>query len=214
MDAVRAALEAGADWVQVRTKSGTDRERLAHIRTIADACDATDATCVVNDRADLARAGITDGVHVGLDDLPVPDVRRLLPRPFVVGATARNADQARRAEREGADYLGVGPVWITTTKTGLPDPLGLEGLAAVVGAVGIPVLAIGGITPARVADVLAAGAHGVAVVGAVFGEDDVAAATRRFVDALGPLDASRWMPSPWSDHDDVDDGSRPGGLRP
>lgn len=178
------ALDAGASWVQARRKHGTDRDRLEFVREVARICAARAATCVVDDRVDLA-AATGAGVHVGAEDLPVDVARTLLGAHAIVGATCRNADDARRARDAGASYLGVGPVYATTTKDGLPDPIGLAGLEAVAAAVDLPVIAISGITVERVAAVLAAGAHGVAVVGAVFGSDDVAGAVRRLLDALG-----------------------------
>jgi thiamine-phosphate pyrophosphorylase len=183
--ATAVALAAGARWVQVRVKTGSDRERLARARDLVAVAHGYGATVVVNDRVDLALAAGADGVHLGLDDLPVAAARALVPDGFVVGATVRNADQARRKADEGASYLGVGPVYGTATKEGLPDPIGPGGLAAVAAAVPVPVIAISGITPDRVAEVRAAGAHGVAVVGAVYREPEPGAAARGLLDALG-----------------------------
>jgi thiamine-phosphate pyrophosphorylase len=185
LEGAAAALATGGRWLQVRAKEGTDRSRyLAACALVAEA-HRVGATCVVNDRTDLALASGADGVHLGLDDVPVAAVRAVVPDGFVVGATARNPEQARRAVDEGASYLGVGPVYATTTKAGLPEPIGLAGLAAVAAAVSVPVIAISGITAARVPAVLDAGATGVAVVGAVFATADPAAATRALLDALG-----------------------------
>jgi thiamine-phosphate pyrophosphorylase len=184
------ALDAGAPWVQVRTKHAADRDRLTIAQSVRDACAEAGATCLIDDRADLALAVRAGGVHVGADDLPVATVRTILGPDAIVGATCRNADDARRAADDGASYLGVGPVYATTTKTGLPDPIGLAGLEAVVAAVRLPVIAISGITVERVPELLAAGAHGVAVVRAIFDAPDVGEATHAFLDALG-IDASR-----------------------
>jgi thiamine-phosphate pyrophosphorylase len=183
---VAAALAAGAPWVQVRTKRGTDQARLDHTAAVVAIVRAHGATAVVNDRADVALAAGAAGVHVGLDDLPVHAVRSFTSEGFLVGATVRNAEQARRAAGEGASYLGAGPVFATTTKTGLPDPMGLRGLAAITAAVDVPVIAVSGITVERVPGALDAGAHGVAVVGAVFAARDPAVATTAFLDALDP----------------------------
>ncbi len=184
-----AALAAGARWIQVRTKHGSDRERLAFAAVIAERCAAHQATCIVDDRVDLAWAlgGTVSGVHLGADDLPVPVARRLLGPDIVIGATCRNPDDARRAEQAGASYLGVGPVYATTTKVGLPDPIGPAGLAAVCAATPLPVIAISGITRARVPEVLEVGAHGVAVVAAVYDAGSLVAvgeATASLLDAL------------------------------
>jgi thiamine-phosphate pyrophosphorylase len=187
-----AALEAGAPTLQVRLKSGTDADRYRLAVLVAERCRAAAATCLVNDRADLAVAVGADGVHVGSDDLPVPAVRRIVGPDALVGGTARDPDLARRLVDEGVDYLGVGPTFATTSKVGLPEPIGLPGVAAVVEAVDVPVIAIAGITADRVEQVLATGAWGVAVIGAVADAPDPHTATHdlmlavtKAVDALG-----------------------------
>jgi thiamine-phosphate pyrophosphorylase len=179
-----AALEGGAPTVQVRLKTGSDRDRLALAATVAQRCRAAGATCLVNDRADLARAAGADGVHVGEDDLPVAAVRSIVGPEAIVGGTARSAADGLRLVDEGASYLGVGPTYPTRSKEGLPAPLGPEGVAAVAGAVPVPVIAIAGITADRVADVLAAGAWGVAVISAVADAPDPHTATHDLVMAV------------------------------
>jgi thiamine-phosphate pyrophosphorylase len=187
-----AALEAGAPTLQIRLKSGGDGDRYRLARAIAERCRAAGATCLVNDRADLAVAVEADGVHVGADDLPVPVVRRIVGPDALVGGTARDPDVARRLVGEGASYLGVGPTFATASKPGLPDPIGVTGVAAVVAAVDVPVIAIAGITAERVEEVLATGAWGVAVIGAVADSPDPHTATHdlmlavtKAVDVLG-----------------------------
>ncbi len=187
-----AALEAGAPTLQVRLKSGTDADRYRLAALVAERCRAAAATCLVNDRADLAVAIEADGVHVGSDDLPVPAVRRIVGPDALVGGTARDPDLARRLVDEGVSYLGVGPTFATSSKTGLPDPIGVLGVAAVVEAVDVPVIAVAGITADRVEEVLATGAWGVAVIGAVADAPDPHTATHdlmlavaKAVDALG-----------------------------
>ena len=187
-----AALEAGAPTLQVRLKNGSDGDRYRLARAIAERCRAAGATCLVNDRADLAVAVDADGVHVGADDLPVRVVRRIVGPGALVGGTAREPAVGERLAAEGADYLGVGPTFATISKTGLPDPVGVPGVAAVVAAVDVPVIAIGGITAERVEEVLATGAWGVAVIGAVADSPDPHTATHdlmlavtKAVDSLG-----------------------------
>ena len=187
-----AALEAGAPTLQVRLKTGTDADRLRLARSIAGRCRAAGATCLVNDRADLAVAVDADGVHVGADDLPVPAVRGIVGTERLVGGTARDPETARRLVAEGADYLGVGPTFATSSKQGLPEPIGVDGVRAVSGAVDVPVIAIAGITAGTVDAVLSAGAWGVAVIGAVAAAPDPHVATHdlmmaiaKAVDALG-----------------------------
>lgn len=183
--AVEAVVDAGAPLVQVRAKAITDRVRFEEARTVTAAIHRRGALALINDRVDIALAVGADGVHLGADDLPVAAARHLLGPDAIIGATARDAATATAAVAAGASYLGVGPVYGTTTKAGLPDPIGVAGLAAVTAAVDVPVVAIAGVTVDQVPELLAAGAHGVAVVGAVFGADDPARATREFLTALG-----------------------------
>lgn len=184
MPVLRAALAAGVRHVQARTKAVNDRQRLAFTSMLRRVCGQAGAILVVNDRVDLALAAGAAGVHVGDEDLPAAVARRLVGPDALVGVTCRDAEAARRAADDGATYLGVGPAYATTTKRGLPDPLGPHGVAAIARAVDVPVIAIAGITPARVPELLDAGAHGVAVVSAVFGAADPAAAAQQFLEAL------------------------------
>jgi thiamine-phosphate pyrophosphorylase len=181
---IDAVVGAGAPVVQLRTKEGDDADRLRLAVAARQRCEVWGTTLVLNDRADIAVAAGAAGVHVGATDLPVAAARTVVGPDRLVGATCRDPESARRAEAEGADYLGVGPAYATTTKSGLPDALGPAGVAAVVGAVSVPVVAIGGVTAARVAELLDAGAAGVAVVGAVFAAPDPAAAVAELLDAL------------------------------
>ncbi|HYH26888.1 MAG TPA: thiamine phosphate synthase [Blastococcus sp.] len=183
--AVAAAVSAGAPVVQVRAKGCTDRVLHDFARQVVDLCVPAGVTCLVNDRVDVALAVGAHGTHLGATDLPVAAARRVAGPGHVIGGTARDPDTARRLVSEGADYLGVGPAWPTTTKTGLPDALGPAGVAAVASAVDVPVIAIGGVTAERVAALLTAGAAGVAVVGAVSHAADPAAATRELLRVLG-----------------------------
>lgn len=182
---VRAALGAGARAVQVRHKHGTDRDLLDLTRRVLAIAAGFDATVLVDDRLDVALAAGAHGVHLGADDLPVADVVRLVGDAMVVGATARTPAAAVLAERSGASYLGVGPAYPTTTKSGLPDALGPGGIAGVVAATSLPVIAIGGVVPEQVPELLAAGVHGVAVVAAISQAADPAAVTASFLRALG-----------------------------
>lgn len=191
IEVAQAALDAGAPWLQVRTKGATDRARLDHAATLAERCRTAGATIVVNDRVDIALAVGAHGVHLGATDLPPATARRLLGPGAHVGATCRDPEAARRAEGDGADYVGAGPTYTTTTKAGLPAPLGPRGVEAIASAVEIPVIAIAGVTAERVPELLDAGAWGVAVVGAVFAAADPAAAVRDLLDALGHRARSR-----------------------
>jgi thiamine-phosphate pyrophosphorylase len=182
----KQALVAGAPVIQLRVKGCTDRELYDLATRLRSACTAHSATLIVNDRVDIALAVGADGTHLGADDLPVAVVRRLAGPWHLVGGTARTPARAAVLVAEGADYLGVGPAYATPTKDGLPAALGPDGVRAVAAAVTVPVIAIGGVTAARVPELLAAGAHGVAVVAAVSDAADPVTATKELLAAVGP----------------------------
>lgn len=191
LELVDVVLAAGAPCLQLRSKDRDDASLHRLAVEVVTRCRAAGATCIVNDRADVAVAVGADGVHVGAEDLPVAAVRRVVGEDLLVGATARDPDQAARAVADGADYLGVGPVFRSGTKRDLPDPIGPDGLAAVVDAARIPVLGIAGITADRVPQVMATGAHGVAVTRGVTAAADPAAAVAGLLTALRSSDAGR-----------------------
>jgi thiamine-phosphate pyrophosphorylase len=181
-----AALSVGAPVIQVRVDDGsTDRQAYDLAARVVALCRRYGATCLVNDRLHVALAAAADGGHVGADDLPTEAARRVLGPAAVLGASVRDPALAAAAVTAGADYLGVGPAFATATKQGLPEPIGPQGVAAVTAAVTeVPVIAIGGVTAGHVPSLLAAGAYGVAVIGAVSGAADPAAATRDLLRAL------------------------------
>lgn len=179
-----AAIEAGAPVIQVRGKDLTDRELYELTCRVLDACSRRGATCLVDDRLHVALAAGAHGAHVGADDLPVPAARRVLGSERLLGATARSPETAARHERDGASYVGVGPSYTTKTKPGLPVPVGPQGIAEVAAAVDIPVIAIAGVTAERVPELIEAGAHGIAVIGAISEAPDPYAATERLLRAL------------------------------
>ena len=181
---IDAALGAGAPVIQVRAKPVTDRRLFALAEVVASRCRRAGAICLIDDRVDICLAVGAHGVHLGDDDLPVAAARRVLGKGAIIGATARDPESARWLVSEGVDYLGVGPTYATSTKDGLPDPLGPAGVGAVAAAVDVPVIAIAGITAERVPEVLAAGVHGVAVVGAVSRAADPARAVAGLLAAL------------------------------
>jgi thiamine-phosphate pyrophosphorylase len=177
-DIARAALEGGADAVQIRDKSATAQNLGLAVAECQPLARKYGAALLVNDRVDVAFLCGADGAHVGQEDLPAAAARRLLPRPAILGVSVSTLEEAERAARDGADYLGVGPVFATGTKKDAGAPLGLEAIAALVQAASLPVVAIGGIDYENVAAVLRTGVAGVAVVSAVSGAADMAAAAR------------------------------------
>jgi thiamine-phosphate pyrophosphorylase len=165
---VRAALAAGAPAIQLRDKAAAPRDIAQLARSLLPDVRTAGALLIINDRTDIALACGADGVHVGPDDLPVADIRRVAPPDFLIGFSTDNPDVARAAEQAGASYIGCGAVFGTSTKAEANDErIGTERLDQVARAVRIPVIAIGGIDLSNIAEVRKTAAAGVAVVRAV-----------------------------------------------
>lgn len=178
-EVAREAIAGGATMLQVRAKSETTRCILELSRAVISVARPAGVPVVVNDRADIAVAADADGVHVGEDDLPVAAARRIMgPRAIVGFSTARVA-LAQAAAAGGADYVGTGDVYGTSSKPDADRPIGLSGLAAVVRGVEVPVVAIGGVGPGRAAEAVRSGAAGIAVISAVVAADDIMRAASR-----------------------------------
>jgi thiamine-phosphate pyrophosphorylase len=173
-----AALAAGIRILQFRDKTACTRRLVEQARSLAALAARYGAVLVVNDRLDVALAAGAHGLHVGQDDLAAADARRLLGPGAILGVSVRTPDEARAAEVAGADYVAANLVFSTDTKTDLDGPIGLEGVRALRASTALPLVAIGGITATNAADVVAAGADGVAVVSAVMAAPDVGAACR------------------------------------
>jgi len=182
---VQQALKAGAPAIQLRAKNATAREVAGMARAFLPMVRSAGALFFVNDRLDVALTVGADGVHLGPDDPPVREVRSAVPRDFIVGYSTDDPDQAVRAQADGADYLGTGAVYATTSKADPGDVIGLTGLRRVVERVSIPVVGIGGITPARAVEVAEVGARGVAAIGAVMSAPDPAQAVRALLQPFG-----------------------------
>lgn len=180
-------LAAGLPAVQVRDRDAGAAELAGLARALRGATAARGAWLIVNDRLDVALAVGADGVQRTSRSLPVADMVAVADKRLRVGASVHSLDEARAAAAAGADWVVFGPVYDTPSKRPYGPPQGPAALARVAAAVDVPVIAIGGITPARVAEVRAAGARGVAVIAAILAAPDPAAATRAFLDALaGP----------------------------
>lgn len=182
----RLAAAGGADTVQFRQKEGTARERWSNLAPTAAACRAAGVALIVDDDLALALAAGADGVHLGQTDLPVAAARAAVAGrdSFLIGATASTVEEALAAEAAGADYVGFGPVFPTQSKRSPSSVRGLAALAAVCREVKVPIVAIAGLTPARVAAALDAGAWGVAVMTAVSTAEDPQAATAALREAI------------------------------
>ncbi len=181
-----ATLAGGCRLVQLREKEWPSGRLLPMAERLRDHCRAAGATFIVNDRLDLALALGADGVHLGQDDLPPAAARPLLRPGMILGLSTHSLEQARAAQAAGADYVAVGSMFPTGTK---PDfqLVGPELIGKLRGEISVPLIGIGGITHDNVAQVIRAGADGVAVISAVCGAPNPEAATRRF---LGLIDAA------------------------
>lgn len=175
--AVEAALDGGVTCLQLREKEASAGEILALARTLLPLCRARRVPLLINDRVDIALAAGADGVHLGQDDLPLPEARALLGPDRILGATAHTVEEALRAQAEGADYLGVGAMFPTGTKTNT-IPTSADTLKAICAAVSIPVVAIGGVTAQNLPTLAGTGIAGAAMVSAIFSQSDLTAAAR------------------------------------
>lgn len=184
LELAERAIRGGADLIQFRQKGGTTREMIEAARGAREACRKARIPFLINDRVDVAIALDADGVHLGWDDLPLAVARRLLGPHRIIGASAGSVEEAVAGWRQGADYLGCGPVYATATKSDAGPPGGTALLAEVVRAVPIPVLGIAGIGPSNLAEVLRCGAHGAAVISSVCAAPDPEAATRALREIL------------------------------
>lgn len=185
--AVHAAVAGGVTVVQLREKQTTGRAFLERACALGEWLRGRGVTFIVNDRIDIALACGADGVHVGQEDLPCRVARRLMGPDRIVGVSVSTVAEALQAEADGADYLGVSPVFSTLTKTDTPEPTGLAGLTAIRAAVRLPLVAIGGIHVGNARQVLAAGADGIAVVSAILTAPDPCVAARELRGVCGRI---------------------------
>ncbi len=181
-DDVRLALEGGATMLQLREKELSDDNFLSEAQSIKRLCREFRVPFIINDNVDVALACDADGIHVGQKDMAAGDVRAMIGPDRILGVSAQTVEQAKAAELQGADYLGVGAVFPTGTKQDA-DAVSKETLTAICQSVSIPVVAIGGITLDNAGDLSGSGIAGIAVVSAVFAADDITGATRSLVRA-------------------------------
>lgn len=172
VEGARMALEGGCRWIQLRMKDASDDEVRKAAAEIQPMCKAHDAIFLLDDRVELAKELKADGVHLGKNDMPVDEARRVLGEDYIIGGTANTFEDIERLARQGADYIGCGPFRFTTTKKNLAPILGIEGYREIIkkmeeAGIDLPVVAIGGITAEDIDDILATGVRGIAVSGTV-----------------------------------------------
>ena len=180
---VQQAVAAGVEVIQYRCKDGSSAELYAEALALKKICHGT--LFIVNDRVDIALAVEADGVHLGQDDLPLPVARKLLGPGKTIGLSVNSVTEAMQAQSLGADYLGVGPIYSTLTKLDAGPPVGIELIRQIKSAVKLPVVAIGGITLANVAEVVQAGADCVCAISAVVGSEDVTSEITKYQGVFG-----------------------------
>jgi len=177
-EVARLAYSGGADIVQLRMKTECGKEMLEQAIAIKKYALEYHKIFIVNDRIDVAVLSDADGVHLGQTDIPVKEARKILGDNKIIGKSVHNVEEAIAAVNEGADYLGVGSIFITTTKKNAKQCLGLEIITCIKNIVDVPIVAIGGIDMSNIESVIATGVEAVAVVSAVVSKNDIAKATK------------------------------------
>jgi len=175
----RRAIAGGADVIQLRDKRKSGEELIESALEIRVITKAAGVLFIVNDRLDIAIAVKADGVHLGQEDIPARLAKPLAPPGFIIGVSAGSLEEAVQAEKDGADYIGLGPICHTDSKKDAGPVCGFDLIARVKAHVSIPVIVIGGIGPDNVTEAIAAGADGVAVISAVVSQDDITRAAKR-----------------------------------
>ena len=177
LDSIRLALDGGCKWVQLRMKDASEEEFLRNAHQARKLCDQYQATFIIDDHVELVHECGADGVHLGKNDMPIAEARRLLGDDFIIGGTANTFDDVLSHYRSSANYIGCGPFRFTTTKKGLSPILGLEGYQDIVAkmksqSIDIPIVAIGGITIDDIPSIMQTGVNGIALSGTVLNAPD------------------------------------------
>ncbi|AEE97219.1 thiamine phosphate synthase [Mahella australiensis] len=181
---VEAAIKGGASIIQLREKNTSAKQYIERATRVKAITDRYGVPLIIDDRADIALASGATGVHLGQNDLPIEFARQILGSSAVIGISVQTPQQAIMAQRQGADYIGAGPVFPTISKDDAEPPIGIADLYDICHAVTIPVIAIGGIYSYNATEVMGAGAAGIAVISAIFNARDIAAATAELIQAM------------------------------
>ena len=192
LDGVRMALEGGCRWIQLRMKDASEEEVLKTAESTRKLCRQYDAVFLLDDYVELVERTGADGVHLGKNDMPIDEARRLLGKDKIIGGTANTFEDVKRIYSTGADYIGCGPFRFTTTKKKLSPILGLDGYSRIIEqmdayGINIPVIAIGGILLQDVSDIMQTGVSGVAISGAILNannDDNPVTTMKRFINEL------------------------------
>lgn len=187
VDGARMALEGGCRWIQLRMKGASDDEVREAAAVIMPLCREREAIFVIDDRVELAKELKADGVHLGRNDMPVDEARRVLGEEFIIGGTANTFEDVERLWRAGADYIGCGPFRFTTTKTNLSPVLGIDGYRDIISrmasaGIDLPVVGIGGIRRNDIPALMGTGLSGIAISGAVLDAENPVEEMRNMIE--------------------------------
>jgi thiamine-phosphate pyrophosphorylase len=185
-DSVRMALEGGCRWIQLRMKDASMEELEQEALRMQSLCKSYAATFIIDDHVELVKKIHADGVHLGKNDMPVSEARKILGKDFIIGGTANTFEDVKMHHEAGADYIGCGPFRFTTTKKNLSPVLGLEGYRSIVSqmkeaGITLPIVAIGGITFKDIPAIMETGVTGIALSGTILRAADPVAETKRIV---------------------------------
>lgn len=188
-EGIRMALEGGCRWIQLRMKDAPAEEIIACAEEVLPLCRRHGAKFLLDDHVELVRQLGADGVHLGKNDMPVDEARKILGPDIIIGGTANTIEDIIRLHKQGADYIGCGPFRFTTTKKNLSPILGLDGYKSIVLkmkelGIDLPIIAIGGITVEDIPAVMGTGVSGIALSGAILGAPDPVEMTARIIETI------------------------------
>ena len=186
IDEIRSVVAGGCGWVQLRMKDASPEEIIAVAKEAKKICKEADCILIIDDYPDIAKELELDGVHLGKNDMPIDEARKILGSDKIIGGTANTFEDVERLYRQGADYIGCGPFRFTTTKKNLSPVLGLEGYQHIVDqmkshGINLPIVAIGGILESDIKSILATGVSGIAVSGGILNAENPAEEMQRFL---------------------------------
>ena len=189
LDGIREALAGGCKWIQLRMKGATDEEVRPIALKVKKLCKEQNATFLIDDRVQLVKEVGADGVHLGKNDMPIAEARKILGDDFIIGGTANTFEDVKSHYEAGADYIGCGPFRFTTTKEKLSPILGLEGYREIIQKmkaenIDIPIVAIGGITKEDIPEIMKTGVNGIALSGSILNAKDPAAETHDIMEMM------------------------------
>ena len=189
LDGIREALAGGCKWIQLRMKGATDEEVRPIALKVKEWCKEQNATFIIDDRVKLVKEVGADGVHLGKNDMPIAEARKILGDDFIIGGTANTFEDVKAHYEAGADYIGCGPFHFTTTKKKLSPILGLEGYHEIIQKmkvenIDIPIVAIGGITKEDIPDIMKTGVNGIALSGCILNAKNPASETHDIMEMM------------------------------